>query len=195
VTAALYTPCLVVAIVTASSLVAFGVLDARHVQGHDETVIEAKDRWAAARGCVVTPDGEQALLNRMQETEPVLESKKLRFGLTPDQARTVLRNHTYAYLDWASIKNFGAERSNCVVDAQSIQTVGLAPAFRNPDTGTLEIDGTVKGAPIYIDGQQLGNIAQMFVLSVGQHSWRTMRCEEQVRIVPNETLHRHCDRR
>ena len=75
-----------------------------------------------------------------------------------------------------------------------IQLGSLPAVFNDPDNGFLLIDGSEGNADIYIDGNKKGSIKQMFVLSSGKHTWRTMKCEETIQIAPNDTKKVSCSK-
>lgn len=106
----------------------------------------------------------------------------------------MIKGIAYAYLDEATVSEFGPNRRNCRLNAAILAKYMLPPVATNPDTGVLDVDGSRRGADIYIDGVKKGNIRQAFILSVGPHRWKTMKCEEQVEIAPNGTKKVHCNK-
>lgn len=98
---------------------------------------------------------------------------------------------TAAYLDTVAAPN-GTRPTLCVLAPESIQSTQFPLIFKEPDTGVLDVNGSQERAPIFIDGIRKGSIRQAFVLSIGEHTWKTMKCEERVQIAANETKRVDC---
>jgi len=113
--------------------------------------------------------------------------------MDPSQTRAAVKNTTQAYLGSLrhQIPEFG---SSCNVAEGYVLAWGIPNEFKEIDSGYLEIDGTKKGAEIFIDGVKKGKIRQKFVVSVGTHKWKAMKCEETVYVNANEEIYRRCDK-
>lgn len=148
--------------------------------------------WNATRGCEITPDAEKVLLGQMEEIADTIRAKQVKYHLSSFQQKTVIKGIAYAYLDEVSVKEFGALRRNCRLNAARLVNHRLPPVAKNPDAGYLDVNGSTQGAEIYIDGEKKGYIRQKFILSVGSHLWKTMKCEERIEITPNETKTVYC---
>lgn len=156
---------------------------------------EGTEEWASTRGCQITQDGVRYVSAKMEGTADTLKVKGMRFGLTPIEERWVIKGVAQAYLDQVSVEEFGPARSGCVMNARVLMKYTLPAAARNPDTGILDVDGSRPGADIFIDGKKKGNIRQAFILSIGEHTWRTMKCEQSVQISPRETRRVYCSKK
>lgn len=173
-----------------------GIAGGGHIKDHAvQYVLEGTREWEASRGCGVSAEGANLLARRFTALSDVLETKSLKYKLTQAEDVSAVRGMVIAYLDHASLETFGPHRKGCYVDAAVVRKVGLPPILANPDTGILDINGSHIGADIFIDGVKKGNIRQAFVLSVGGHTWKSMKCEERVEIRANETLNRYCDKK
>ena len=156
--------------------------------------LESQKEWAAARGCSVTADASKTLISKMSAFGETIERRTLK--LTWEEAAPIIKGVTHVYLDKASIQGFGRDRKNCVVDEQLLKKVSFPQSAGNPSTGILEVNGSQGGADIWIDDEKKGSISQAFILSVGRnHKWKTMRCEEDVRIIADEFKKVYCDKK
>jgi hypothetical protein len=163
-----------------------------------EVVFLAADNWAGSRGCPVGPEARVALLQGWEGAKQDFATKFENDGMTVPEARTAIAETTAAYLDQVSARQFGAARSNCEIKAASLTapslTEAVPEAFMGAPTGYLVIDGTQKGAAIYVDEREVGHIRQEYVVSAGNHKWATMKCSEEVYIGANEKVEKYCDK-
>ncbi len=172
------------------------VVHGDHAQDHiTAATIEATNEWAATRGCRVTPNGVKWVVMNMKGTANAFEEKRVKFALSPQEETMVIKGAAQAYLDQASVQEFGSLRKGCVVNEAVLTKFPFPPAAKNPDTGILDIDGSERGADIFIDGDKKGNIRQAFILSIGDHTWKTMKCEESVQVSPQVTKKVYCSKK
>jgi hypothetical protein len=100
-----------------------------------------------------------------------------------------------SYLDEITWRPFGLLRTNCVIDRRILQGSGFTFATStNPRTRYLEVDGTTKGASIFINRQLKGYIERSFAISPGEYLVEAMLCIWKVRIAPNDEQRRFCDK-
>lgn len=151
--------------------------------------------WSATRRCKITPDAADVLVTKVQEAADTIQTKRLKYGLSPPQEQMAIRGITTAYLDEVSVARFGPNRRNCRINAAILANHILPALAKNPDTGILDIDGAEPGAEIYVDGVKKGYIRQSFIVSAGSHLWKTMKCQEQVHVTPNDIKAVYCKKK
>lgn len=158
-------------------------------------VREGQMEWTATRKCRVTADGGKVVVARLGAVTSVMETKAEKYSLSSNEQSAAVKGVVKAYLDAASLEEFGAYRQGCVLTGSLLEGRFLPPLASSPDTGILEVDGSQIGADIFLDGDRKGVIKQAFVLSVGQHKWKTMKCEGVVEIVAKEEKKQFCARK
>jgi len=185
-------------LVCALAAIAFGSLGERRVDGSQTlehfmgATRDAQTEWTSTRNCRVTPDGEKVVQARVGEATSAIALKTQKYGLTKKEEVAAIKGVTKAYLDVASVQEFGPFRKDCVLTGLLLERASLPPLATSPDTGILEIDGLQTGADIFIDGDRKGVIRQAFVLSVGPHRWKTMKCEEIVQVAAKDDKKLFC---
>ncbi len=150
--------------------------------------------WSATHNCSLPSDGSQAVAEKMIKLAPTVSKRRLKYGLEADRQNQVVTSLTTVYLD-SLPKQAGSQPEPCNITLKSIQSTELPTVFGDPDSGFLEVDGSQEKADIYIDGNRKGSIKQLFVLSSGKHTWRTMKCEDTIQITPNDTKNVYCAKR
>jgi hypothetical protein len=162
------------------------------VESIRKTATTTVANWGTTHNCVLSLDGTQAVADKMTTLAPAVSMRRLKYDLPAQRQKEVITALTTAYLD--SLFKQAALPFRCPSSFELIQSGSLPAAFNDPDSGFLLIDGSEAKADIYIDGNKKGSIKQMFVLSSGKHTWRTMKCEETIQIAPNDTKRVFCSK-
>jgi hypothetical protein len=177
----------------AQGVPAAGQLQAQQAQVQDirSAATKAATDWSATRNCPLPSNGTQVAAEKMIKLAPTVSTRRSKCHLETDRQNQVVTALTTAYLDSLS-KQASSPPESCGLTLKSIQSTEFPVIFGDPDSGFLEIDGSQDKADIYIDGSRKGSIKQVFVLSSGKHTWRTMKCEESIEIAPNDSRKVYC---
>jgi hypothetical protein len=162
------------------------------VESIRKTAATTAANWGTTHNCVLPLDGKQAVADKMTTLAPAVSKRRLKYDLPAQRQKEVINALTTAYLD--SLLKPAAPPFHCPSSSEMVQSGSLPAVFNDPDSGFLLIDGSEGKADIYIDGNKKGSIMQMFVLSSGKHTWRTMKCEETIQIAPNDTKKVFCSK-
>jgi hypothetical protein len=185
-------------LVAVNFLALIGTADAQQTQNlpvddkqFAAAVLRATDRWAETAPCSVTAEAKQAIGKAFEPLKSTLVATAARYGLDETATRRIIKSSTESYLDLVKMSG-GFNGQVCKIEKGNVASIPVPQAVFRPDTGYLIIGGSKKGADIFLDGERKGQIQATFMLSVGNHNWKTMKCEEPVEIKPNETVSRYC---
>ena len=143
-------------------------------------VSESLSRWANSKGCIYTASAEGILLEALSANGQQVEPDKIPLAVE-------------SYLDWVAVESFGPLRTNCVVSAAQLRERPFdSGTYAGPRKGYLKVDGTKKGAEIYINGNLKGYIDQLFALSPGNYRVKTMKCDVTVKVDPDRRKDFYC---
>ena len=155
-------------------------------------IFRAAGRWAESRPCLVTAEAKQAIAVAFKPLlTGTLVQKAQKYDMDEKTARLIIENSTESYLDL--LKSSPELRGQaCAIDTGTVVAFAIPKPNLAPETGYLLIDGLERGADIFINGERKGQIQARFVLSVGRHTWKTMKCEEAIDVRLNESISRYC---
>ncbi len=145
-------------------------------------VSKSLSQWSSTRECSYTADTLKFLLGTM-------------LGGEQQVARGKIQPAMESYLDAVTLQKFGPLRAGCIVSVPLLHDFPFdVPTYGGPQTGYLTVDGTTKGAEIYLNGHRKGNIVTTFALSPGDYRIQTMKCDDTVTIRPGESKKLYCEK-